>query len=87
MLNSKAPKSRWDSLLQCSSKFAPMLEQMAPLIQRMQSRIGKKRMARLVQMAEPLMSMMPSGDGSALGVDGLTSLSGDVRGRHARRHK
>jgi hypothetical protein len=44
-------------------------------------------MARLVQMAEPLMSMMPSGDGSALGVDGLTSLSGDVRGRHARRHK
>jgi hypothetical protein len=68
-------------------QFAPMLEQMAPLIQRMQSRIGKKRMARLVQMAEPLMSMMPSGDGSALGVDGLTSLSGDVRGRHARRHK
>jgi hypothetical protein len=68
-------------------QFAPMLEQMAPLIQRMQSRIGKKRMARLVQMAKPLMSMMPSGDGSALGVDGLTSLSGDVRGRHARRHK
>ncbi len=68
-------------------QFAPMLEQMAPLIQRMQSRIGKKRMARLVQMAEPLMSMMPSGDGSALGVDGLTSLSGDARGRHARRHK
>jgi hypothetical protein len=43
-------------------QFAPMLEQMAPLIQKMQNRIGKKRMARLVQMAEPLMSMMPSGD-------------------------
>jgi hypothetical protein len=67
-------------------QFAPMLEQMAPLIQRMQRRIGKKRMARLVQMAEPLMSMMPGGDGSALGVNGLTSMSGDAR-RHARRHK
>ena len=30
------------------------------------------------------MSIAPvSGDGSALGVDGLTSLSGDARGRHA----
>jgi hypothetical protein len=68
-------------------QFAPMIEQMAPWIQKMQNRIGKKRMARLVQMAEPLMSMMPSGDGSPLGVDGLTSLAGDARGRHARRHK
>ena len=68
-------------------QFAPMIEQMAPWIQKMQNRIGKKRMARLVQMAEPLMSMMPSGDGSAIGVDGLTSLSGDARGRHARRQK
>jgi len=68
-------------------QFAPILEQMAPLIQKMQNRIGKRRMARLVQMAEPMMSMMPSGDGSALGVDGLTSLSGDIRGRRARRHK
>jgi hypothetical protein len=65
-------------------EFAPTLEQMAPLIQKMQSRTGKKkRMARLVQMVEPPMSMAPSGDGSALGVDGLTSLSGDARGRHA----
>jgi hypothetical protein len=68
-------------------QFAPMIERMSPLIQKMQNRIGKKRMARLVQMAEPLMSMMPSGDGSALGVDGLTSLSGGFRGRHARRHE
>ena len=44
-------------------------------------------MARLVQMAEPLMNMMPGGDSSALGVEGLTSLLGDARGRHARRHK
>jgi transposase len=68
-------------------QFAPMLEQMAPLIQKMQARVGKKRMARLVQMAEPLMSMMPGGGGSALGVDGLASVSSDARGRHARRHK
>ena len=87
MLNSKAPKGQMGQFAPMLERFAPMLEQMAPLIQRMQSWIGKKRMARLVQMAEPLMSMMPSGDGSALGVDGLTSLSGDVRGGHARRHK
>ena len=61
-------------------QFAPMLEQMAPLIQKMQNRIGKKRMARLVQMAEPLMSMMPSGDGSALSVDGLCQAESGSQG-------
>jgi hypothetical protein len=37
-------------------------------------------MARLAQMGEPLMSMMPGGGGSALGVDGLTSVSSNARG-------
>ena len=71
-------------------QFAPMLEQFAPMMQKMQGKIGKKRMAQMMQVVGPMMAMMPGGDASAAGMpglDGFANMMGDGTGRHARRRK
>ena len=74
------------------AQFAPIIEQFAPMMQRMQSKIGKKRMARMMQMVEPLMSMMaPGGDTSPAAMPGMegfmnTPGAGPFR-QPRRRHK
>ena len=71
-------------------QFAPMLEQFAPMMQKMQGKIGKKRMAQMMQMVGPMMAMMPGGDGGAAGMpglDGFANMMGDGTSRHARRRK
>jgi hypothetical protein len=72
------------------AQFAPMIEQFAPMMQKMQGKIGKKRMAQMMQMVGPMMAMMPGGDGSAAGMpglDGFANMMGDGTGRHARKRK
>jgi len=71
-------------------QFAPMLEQFAPMMQKMQGKIGKKRMAQMMQMVGPMMAMMPGGDGGAAGMpglDGFANMMGDGAPRHARKRK
>ena len=72
------------------AQFAPMLEQFAPMMQKMQSKIGKKRMAQMMQMVGPMMAMMPGGDGGGAGMpglDGFANMMGDGTPRHARKRK
>ena len=69
-------------------QFAPMMEQFAPMMQRMTSKIGKKRMGRMMQMAAPMVaSMMPPG-GDMPGMENVMSMMGDGPTRRVgRRHK
>ena len=70
------------------AQFAPMMEQFAPMMQRMTSKIGKKRMGRMMQMAAPMVaSMMPPG-GDMPGMENVMSMMGDGPTRRVgRRHK
>lgn len=66
------------------AQFAPMMEQMAPLMeqaapmmQAVMSRIGKKRMRQIMQMAGPMMAMMASGGGGDFaGAGGMPGFAG-----------
>ena len=77
------------------AQFAPMIEQFAPMMQRVTNKIGKKRMDRMMQMVAPMMESMmaPGGDYSASpagmpGMENIVSMMGDGPTRRAgRRHK
>jgi hypothetical protein len=70
------------------AQFAPMMEQFAPMMQRITGKIGKKRMAQMMQMVAPMVaSMMPPG-GDMPGMENMMSMMGDGPTRRAgRRHK
>jgi hypothetical protein len=72
-------------------QFAPMMEQLAPMMQMMKGKIGKKRMAQMMQMAGPMMSsMMASGGGdftSMPGIPGMEGITGDGPTRQARKRR
>jgi hypothetical protein len=44
-------------------QMGPLMEQAAPLMQAVMSKIGKKRMRQIMEMAGPMMAMMASGGG------------------------
>lgn len=74
------------------AQFAPMMEQLAPMLQMMKGKIGKKRMGQMMQMVGPMMSsMMASGGGDFTSMPGMPGMEGIMDGgpaRHARkRHK
>jgi hypothetical protein len=77
------------------AQFAPMIEQFAPMMQRVTNKIGKKRMGQMMQMVAPIVvSMMPpDGDYSASpagtpGMENIMSMMGDGPARRpGRRHK
>ncbi len=70
------------------AQFAPMMEQFAPMMQRMTSKIGKKRMGRMMQMVAPMVaSIMPPG-GDMPGMENVMSMMGEGPTRRVgRRHK
>jgi hypothetical protein len=69
-------------------QFAPMMEQLAPMMQMMKGKIGKKRMAQMMQMAGPMMSsMMASGGGDFTSMSGMEGIMGDGPARQARKRR
>ena len=74
------------------AQFAPMIEQLAPMMQMMKGKIGKKRMAQMMRMVGPMMSRMMARGGDDVtslanmpGMEGMMSMMGDRPTRLARR--
>ncbi len=56
-------------------QMGPLMEQAAPLMQAVVSKIGKKRMRQMMEMAGPMMAMMASG-GDFYGAGGMPGFYG-----------
>jgi hypothetical protein len=73
------------------AQFAPMMEQLAPMMQMMKGKIGKKRLAQMMQMAGPMMSSMMASNGgdftSMSGMPGMDGIMGDGPARQARKRR
>jgi hypothetical protein len=64
------------------------MEQFAPMMQRMTSKIGKKRMGHMMQAVAPMMLSMMAPGGSMPGMESITGMMGEGSTRRAgRRHR
>jgi len=75
------------------AELAPIMEQLAPMMQMTKARISKRQMAQMMQMVEPMTSMVSMGglDMSQLagipGIEGLAGMMGGGSAQRARKRK